>query len=73
MDPGTGSVREWLTATEAAKRINVSSSYIRRAIYSKRLTAKNISLGAERAEWRIAADDLDRFMKETPPTEGGAA
>ncbi len=55
---------EWLTVKQAAKCINTSLSFIRKAITIGRLPAQDISLGTERSEWRIRTRDLDTFMNK---------
>ena len=55
-------MESWLTTRQAAKAINASRSFIRKAIQAGRLRAANIGL-AERAEWRIREGDLEEFMK----------
>jgi len=52
----------WLTTRQAAKAINASASFIRKAIQTGKLKAANIGL-ADRAEWRIREGDLEEFMK----------
>ena len=59
-------VVEWLTVKQAAKRINTSMSYIRKAITMNRLPARDISLGSQRREWRIRVRDLENFMIGDP-------
>lgn len=58
--------QQWLTTKEAAQHIAVSPSFIRKAIYTGKLKASDISLGDVRSEWRISVDDLDAFISAAP-------
>ncbi len=60
--PPAPAIGLWLTVKQAAIRICASPSLIRKLIMTGKLSAANIGHGDQRAEWRIAVADLDRFM-----------
>ena len=56
--------RPMLTVAEAAAILKKTPKAVLELIHAHRLAASDISLnpGSGRASWRIAADDLDKFV-----------
>ena len=52
---------EFITVKDAARRLSVTATSIRRMIRTGRLPACDVSVGLCRATWRILASDLGRI------------
>lgn len=60
--PDVNGEPEYVTIADAARRLSVHHSTIRRAIQSGRIRATNITPGSSKASWRIAVRDLQGFV-----------
>ena len=60
----------YLTVADAAARISLTVPAVLARIHSGDLIASNVSSGKQRAHWRIAEDELTRWMtsRQSGPT-----
>jgi excisionase family DNA binding protein len=59
----------YLTVADAAEEISVTDHAVLALIHRGELSASNVSLGSSRPRWRIASDELTRWLtsRETAP------
>lgn len=54
---------QWLTVKQVAREIAASTSFVRKAIACRKLAAVNLSLGSQRAEWRVSRQALTEYLR----------
>ncbi len=59
----------WMTVAKVAEQISLTDHAVLALIHRGDLAASNVSLGSTRPRWRIAADELSRWMacRESTP------
>jgi len=54
---------EWLNTVQVAHRLNVSLSFVRKVVKAGLLPAVDLSLGAERSEYRVHISEVKKFLE----------